>query len=107
MRYLGTANWVLEQRAGAQVRSLDLRPWGGPLWYLGPVSQPLPAMSRDFGSVRAMVPTRAVYELAPGDPAPTIGLTGVAGGPLLRVIKLLPWAALAVGGFFVWRWLRR
>ncbi len=82
MKYLGEAKLVESDRTvgGKTVRaqSWDLRPWGGPAVFMGPVEQQLPVGTTDRGTLRLDTFSGSVWRLEAGDPPPTLGVPGVA-----------------------------
>lgn len=83
MKLLGVAPLVESvHESGKRVKSVDLGPFGGPSVFLGPVEQPIVTGTLDRGPLRLELPSRKVFQLASGDPPPTIGGRGFASGPL-------------------------
>jgi len=87
VKYLGEARLVESDRTvggkTVRVRSWDLRTWGGPMVFMGPVEQQLPVGTTDRGNLRLDTFTGSVSMLEEGDPPPTLGKPGMA-------IALLP-----------------
>ena len=97
MQLLGKAQLVqTRHESGLTAKSLDLTPFGGPMIFLGLANSPLPVGTMDRGPLRVSFPALDVFQLAPGDPPPTIGGTGAAMG---KLAKWLPIAG-AVAAFF-------
>lgn len=98
-RLLGVAPLVESiHSSGKRVRSADLGPFGGPSVFLGPIEQRITTGTLDRGPLRLSLPSLQVFQLLPGDPAPTIGGTGFS----LGAVKWLPLVAGAAAFF----WLR-
>lgn len=98
MEFLGVAKLTHGvHSSGMLTKSWDLTPWGGPMVFLGPLTQPLPTGTTDKGDLRIELNTGKVWRLVPGDAPPTVGPPGevtqtplrgawmlaVAGGALL------------------------
>lgn len=101
MQLLGKAPLIEHtHETGRRVRSADLSPFGGPAVFLGPIEQKITTGSVDRGVLRLVLPSLDVFQLAPGDPPPTIGGKGVGS---TAFVKWLPIAA----GVAAFLWLRQ
>lgn len=101
MKSLGQAELVDRlHETGALVRYWDLTPFGGPMVFMGPVTQQLPVGTIDRGNLRLDTYTGAVWVLEAGDPKPTIGSPGAA-------LSLLPFIAVVGVAWFLGRARRR
>ncbi len=94
---LGKAKLVENEHAtGVTVKSWDLSPWGGPMVFLGPITQPLPppGTTVDRDNLRLDTGTGDVWQLEAGDPPPKVGMPGAVG----TAFKFGPLAAAAIIG---------